>query len=75
MTVDRYTKAVLTVIALALVWIAASLTTVPSAVAAPEAAQQGVVDVRRFGGQVVAPVKGGSGSEDYAIPVYVVNSK
>jgi hypothetical protein len=37
--IDRYTKCVLTVIALCLVWIAIRLTTVPTAQATPRTAQ------------------------------------
>jgi hypothetical protein len=68
--VDRYTKAVLTLIALCLVVIAAHLISVPSAYATQNTTES--VDIATVGDRRVRVVHIG-GEESRAIPVYVVN--
>jgi hypothetical protein len=72
--VDGYTKVVLTMIAIALVWIAASLTTVPTAQATAQprtAARNSPMDVNvaSVGGVTVTPRVARGGTR--AIPVTV----
>jgi hypothetical protein len=59
MTADRYTKTVLTVIAISLVWIAIQLTTVPTAEATAPAQRVNIVGVGGFSlaGQRALPVR------------------
>jgi hypothetical protein len=73
---DPYTRAVLTVIAVALVWIAACLTTVPSARASSAGDQQVQrVDIVGVGGMRVDRTPGASTSSMSSIPVRETNSR
>ena len=66
---DRYTKVVLTVIAAALVWIGAALTTVPTAQATQHAAGIQQVNIVEVGG---LPVRARAGDGTITLPVRVV---
>jgi hypothetical protein len=69
---DRYTKAVLTVIALALIWIAASLTSIPTAEATLQTRVQPVEIVAVGGRSLEVSNPASSTTPIRAIPVWIV---